>query len=138
MANIALQDGKVVLKDGKASCTCCDGEICISGSEFKRGPDIPDRNVTDPCTDFLTVTTTQATKSGLYKCTGVVDDQGSMTWASGSYYSPGSSPNIGPCFGRHSFEFNATLNVGDTVSCEAGSWGSDYGCQITCCYVSAP
>jgi hypothetical protein len=25
MANIALQDGKVVLKDGKASCTCCGG-----------------------------------------------------------------------------------------------------------------
>jgi hypothetical protein len=24
MANIALQDGKVVLKDGKVSCTCCD------------------------------------------------------------------------------------------------------------------
>jgi hypothetical protein len=28
MANIALQDGKVVLKDGKASCTCCGGIIC--------------------------------------------------------------------------------------------------------------
>jgi hypothetical protein len=28
MANIALQDGKVVLKDGKASCACCDTAIC--------------------------------------------------------------------------------------------------------------
>jgi hypothetical protein len=27
MANIALQDGKVVLKDGKASCSCC-GVVC--------------------------------------------------------------------------------------------------------------
>jgi hypothetical protein len=35
MANIALQDGKVVLKDGKASCACC-GEcnfppVCLEG-----------------------------------------------------------------------------------------------------------
>jgi hypothetical protein len=28
MATIALQDGKVVLKDGKASCSCCDGCSC--------------------------------------------------------------------------------------------------------------
>lgn len=34
MANIALQDGKVVLKDGKASCTCCANgyTICIDNS----------------------------------------------------------------------------------------------------------
>ena len=36
MANIALQDGKVVLKDGKASCSCCGGcnslpDVCFSG-----------------------------------------------------------------------------------------------------------
>lgn len=30
MANIALQDGKVVLKDGKASCACCGGSLCPS------------------------------------------------------------------------------------------------------------
>lgn len=29
MANIALQDGKVVLKDGKASCSCCGSIITI-------------------------------------------------------------------------------------------------------------
>lgn len=28
MANIALDAGKVVLKDGKASCTCCGGVVC--------------------------------------------------------------------------------------------------------------
>lgn len=28
MPNVALQDGKVVLKDGKASCTCCGGCGC--------------------------------------------------------------------------------------------------------------
>lgn len=28
MANIALQDGKVVLKDGKVSCACCGGCDC--------------------------------------------------------------------------------------------------------------
>jgi hypothetical protein len=28
MANIALQGGKVVLKDGKVSCTCCGGVEC--------------------------------------------------------------------------------------------------------------
>jgi hypothetical protein len=30
MANIALDAGKVVLKDGKASCTCCGGVVCPS------------------------------------------------------------------------------------------------------------
>lgn len=30
MANIALDAGKVVLKDGKASCTCCGGSQCPS------------------------------------------------------------------------------------------------------------
>ena len=28
MANIALQDGKVALKDGKASCSCCEANPC--------------------------------------------------------------------------------------------------------------
>jgi hypothetical protein len=28
MATIAIQDGKVVLKDGKVSCTCCGGLPC--------------------------------------------------------------------------------------------------------------
>jgi hypothetical protein len=37
MANIALDAGKVVLKDGKASCTCCEENpcnyqnVCING-----------------------------------------------------------------------------------------------------------
>ena len=37
MANIALDAGKVVLKDGKVSCTCCEGNpcnyqnVCING-----------------------------------------------------------------------------------------------------------
>lgn len=29
MANIALQGGKVILKDGKASCTCCEESMII-------------------------------------------------------------------------------------------------------------
>jgi len=32
MATIALKDGKVVLKDGKASCSCCGGCICGSAT----------------------------------------------------------------------------------------------------------
>lgn len=33
MATIKLQNGKVVLKDGKASCSCCTGyTICIDNS----------------------------------------------------------------------------------------------------------
>jgi hypothetical protein len=36
MANIALQGGKVILKDGKASCACCDpcpqfSNLCVNG-----------------------------------------------------------------------------------------------------------
>ena len=33
MATIALQDGKVVFKDGKASCSCCGGyTLCIDNT----------------------------------------------------------------------------------------------------------
>jgi hypothetical protein len=28
MPNVALQDGKVILKDGNVSCTCCGGVVC--------------------------------------------------------------------------------------------------------------
>lgn len=41
MANIALQDGKVVLKDGKASCTCCVDCICGSATPINP-PSDPD------------------------------------------------------------------------------------------------
>jgi hypothetical protein len=67
-----------------------------------------------------------------------VDDQGNMTWAGGSFFSPAGQPGVGPCFGAHNFEFYANLNIGDTVSCEAGSWGGNVGCNISCCFVSAP
>jgi hypothetical protein len=31
MANIALQDGKVILKDGKVSCSCCEAPVSSCG-----------------------------------------------------------------------------------------------------------
>jgi hypothetical protein len=34
MATIALQDGKVILKDGKASCTCCESGYDSAGGCF--------------------------------------------------------------------------------------------------------
>lgn len=139
MAKIALQDGKIVLKDGKASCACCSpsgecapGAPSISGSAEQGGTGYDPNG---PCVDFITAITTPATVSGLYKCTGGVDDQGNMTWPGGSFFSPA---DFAPCYGAHNFEFYANLNIGDTVSCEAGSWGGPNGCNISCCFVSAP
>jgi hypothetical protein len=135
MATVKLNsDGKVITKDGNVSCDCC-GQICISGNQSDDGGG---GDPSGPCRDFLTVETTPATKAGLYKCTGGVDDEGQMTWDGGSYFSPANQPSVGPCYGAHGFEFNATLNIGDTVSCQAGSWGGIYECSITCCYISAP
>jgi len=138
MATIKLQEGKVILKDGKVSCSCCGcapGAPSISGNASQEGIET---DPSSPCVDFITATTTPATISGLYKCTGSVDDQGNMTWPGGSFFSPANQPSVGPCYGAHDFEFYANLNVGDTVSCEAGSWGGPNNCNISCCFVSAP
>jgi hypothetical protein len=141
MATIKTQGGKVITKDGKVSCTCCASGECapgapsISGSATQQGTGT---NQSGPCVDFITATTTPATVSGLHKCTGGVDDQGNMTWPGGSFFSPSNQPSVGPCFGAHNFEFYAKLNTGDTVSCEAGSWGGPVTCIISCCLVTAP
>lgn len=134
MATIKLQDGKVVLKNEKVSCICCN-PLCVSGSASQEGTG---GNPSGPCVDFITAKTTKAIIPGLYKCTGYVDDQGNMTWPGGSFFSPAQQPNIGPCYGGHEFEFYANLNIGDIVSCNAGSWGGGNGCNISCCVVLAP
>jgi len=73
--------------------------------------------------------------AGFYRCTGGVDDSGFLTWPGGSFDSPATIP---PCFGAHSFSFYAKLNVGETVTCYAGSYGGRVGCSISCCLVKAP
>lgn len=40
MATIALQNGKVILKDGKASCTCCDIEPMIMSYSYADDPSL--------------------------------------------------------------------------------------------------
>jgi hypothetical protein len=37
MPTVKTQGGKVVTKDGKVSCECCDTSICISANFFKSG-----------------------------------------------------------------------------------------------------
>lgn len=134
MATIKLQNGKVISKNGKASCTCCDPiGPCISGSNDAPGTG---NNQNGPCVDFVTATTTAATMDGLYVCTGGVDDQANITWSGGSFFSPANQPNVGPCYGAHNFSFNANLQKGDTVTCNAGSWGGPVGCSINCCPIS--
>ena len=132
---IKTKNGNVLLKNGKPSCECC-GPIsaCISGSNQSGGND--DSDPRGPCVEFLTATTTAATIDSLYECTGSVDDQANITWSGGSFFSPAANPWFGPCYGAHSFSFNANLKIGDTVTCNAGSWGGAVGCSINCCPVT--
>lgn len=134
MSTIKTKNGKVVLKNGKASCTCCDPiGPCISGSNGGGGSG---SDPSKPCVDFVTATTTAATVDGLYQCTGSVDDQANITWSGGSFSSPADQPGVGPCYGAHNFSFNANLKIGDTVTCNAGSWGGPVSCSINCCPVT--
>ena len=109
--------------------------VSFSGSASGSGSGVDEAG---PCVDFLTAVTTPAPKTGFYECTGGVDDQATVTWPGGSFFSPAEYPGIGPCYGAHSFVFTSSFNAGDTVTCEAGSWGSFIGCEITCCRVNAP
>jgi len=129
---IKTKNGKVVLKNGKPSCECCDPETgCISGdSGFPLLPIPPE---VGPCIDFLTATTTTAKSDGLYQCTGYADDQANITWPGGSLFFP--APE-GGCVGTNNLSFNVSLTKGDTVSCTAGSWGGIVGCRINCCPVT--
>jgi hypothetical protein len=85
--------------------------------------------------DFVTATTTAAAQAGLYQCTGGVDDSGELTWPGGSFSSPSTG---GQCYGAHNFSFTASLAVGDTISCNAGSWGGNIECNLSCCLITAP
>jgi hypothetical protein len=63
-------------------------------------------------------------------------DQANITWSGGSFSSPADQPGVGPCYGGHNFSFNANLKIGDTVTCNAGSWGGAVSCSINCCPVT--
>lgn len=129
MATIKIQDGKVILKDGKVSCECCT--LCVSGNSGF--PFLPIPEQVGPCIDFLTATTTSVRKAGLYTCRGRADDSANINWPGGNYVVPPSSGDFSRCIGPSDFEFTTNLNVGDRVSCEAGSWGGIVGCRIICC-----
>lgn len=127
---------KVKMEGGlrAVSCGCC-GPICLLGDAVGRGSS---GDPAGPCVHFTTATTTPAKVAGLYQCTGGVDDQGEMTWPGGSFSSPASMPSVGPCYGAHNFSFTASLDVGDTVTCNAGSWGGGIECHLSCCLIIAP
>ena len=116
-------------------CEADDDGGCISGHGIGEGSY---GDPSGPCVDSTTATTTAAKVAGLYQCTGGVDDKGEMTWPGGSFSSPASMPDVGPCYGAHDFSFTASLGVGDTVSCNAGSWGGGIECHLSCCLVTAP
>lgn len=117
------------------SCPECCGPVCFSGSNFTIGTGIDE---TGPCVDFLTTITDAAPETGLYECTGLVDDQATITWPAGRFFSPANQPNVGPCYGAHEFSFTAFIQKNQTISCEAGSWGGNIGCEINCCLISVP
>jgi hypothetical protein len=116
-------------------CILSDCSISFFGSNFENGVG---KDESGPCVDFLTTTTEPAPQTGLYECKGLVDDQGTITWSGGSFFSPANQQNVGPCFGGHEFTFTAFFQQGQTVSCEAGSWGDFIGCEMLCCLIPAP
>lgn len=115
-------------------CQECE-PICFSGSVSGSGTGSDESG---PCVDFLTATTTGAPEEGLYKCVGGVDDQATVSWPGGSFFSPANQPEKGPCYGSHGFSFNAGFKVDEVAQCQAGSWGGGVGCELTCCLIPAP
>lgn len=110
-------------------CNCFSGDISGNGTGSDQS---------GPCVDFLTAVSEEAPKTGLYECNGGVDDQATVTWQGGSFFSPANQPGIGPCYGAHNFSFTAYVGEGTTMKCEAGSWGGGVGCNFTCCLIEAP
>jgi len=138
MANIALQDGKVVLRDGKVSCICCK-DYCVTGDDYYDYGRPPDANPSGPCTGFFTVESTAAIVDGLYDCNGTADDKCTITWPDGSKEFPASRLDIGPCFGIATWSLSSiTLKKEEKVSCAAGSWSGRCGCTFSCCLITAP
>lgn len=133
MPTIATIQNKIIFKDGGVSCECC--EFCVSASQYGNGGE---GNRGGPCRDFLTTKTDKVQIEGLYSCVGSVDDAAQISWPGGTFSSPAAQPWVGPCYGAHAFSFNAMFKEDDIVTCTAGSWGIIYGCQIKCCYISAP
>jgi hypothetical protein len=125
----------------KRACGCsgdcslsCSVTCCISGEASGSGSGTDENG---PCVDFLSaVTTSGAQVTGLYNCSGGVDDQGTWTWSGGSKFRPASGP--GPCYGAGSISWVAALNKGARMRCRAGSWGGNVGCSMNCCLQEAP
>lgn len=138
MATIALQDGKVILIDGKISCICC-GDACVTGDDYYNYGRPPDADPSGPCTGFYTVNSTAVTAAGLYDCNGTSDDGCTVTWSGGSKDFPASQPEIGPCYGITAWSLSSiTLEAGEKVKCEARSWAGPCGCSFSCCLITAP
>lgn len=137
MQSIATYSGVVVLTDGAVSCACCapPPPVCFRGVNSKIGSGT---NPNGPCVDFLTTITSKVPEDGFYHCIGGADDQATITWDGGNYFSPSRIPSVGPCYGGGQFDFSANFKAEDTVNCIAGSWGSSVGCTIECCLISAP
>lgn len=135
---IALHNGSVIFRDGKVSCVCCE-DFCVIGDDYYDYGRPPDADQSGPCTGFWTVNSTAATIAGLYDCSGTSDDKCTVTWPNGSEDFPSPRPEIGPCFGITSWSLSSIeLDVGDKVTCSAGSWSGPCGCAFSCCLITAP
>lgn len=126
-----------VITDSVYCPECCEPECAIGfgGASRKAGKG---ENPAGPCVDFDTMITTEVPQDGFYLCTGGVDDEATITWSGGSFFSPAAFPESGPCYGAHLFSFSANFTAGDKIECVAGSWGGRVGCNINCCLVPAP
>lgn len=139
MANIALQGGKVILKDGKASCTCCTHSGC--NEDFS----ISDQNVFE-----ITKTEHDAYRNGgtwnvsvnwfetelvtseTPNCTSTGNDSGTFSGTtSGCNHFVfgdinGSATYTGPCFGDFTVNYSFGNSVQVLLKFENGKYYAKY------------
>lgn len=123
MANIALQDGKVVLNDGKASCTCCGCnenfsisdqnvfEITKAEHDAYRNGGTWNVNVNWIQNELVTSQTPNCTSNGNDSGSFSVTASGCSQTVSGN--TNASTTYTGPCFGNRTV--NYSFNSGITV-----------------------
>lgn len=112
---------------------CCNAETGCFGHV-----DVVDGGSGDPegpCSSFRTSTSTPAPSSGYYYCVGGIDDEGTISWPNGSFFS---DAIYYQCYGAHVFDFTSYFAEGDTVTIEAGSADGNVGSYIECCKIEAP
>jgi hypothetical protein len=98
MATIKLQDGKVILKDGKASCECC---AFFYGFDTSLNPRTKYKKMVLHDMDCCSICGTPP--DGTITVTASTIDGGIVTSATGNYAESGCSPRIGFFYTKANF-----------------------------------